>query len=269
MSTATRPKARMIRACCALCLPCLTLPYFMLKVTRMLLLVHLLITLCNRAKRSRGIKFGRVWLEPCSLVGPHMRTSASLLRLILMPAKAHPLYLTFLTLPCLTSTDISNLCTTTASSDPPQDAALIHTLSPYHIVTMVANDKPAGTLRYEEKPVYTTSNGCPVKGWYIPKFLYSSMPMLNVVPLDREHPLRVPSFTLLPPRSNAETRTCVDPESSQRVGQNGPLLLQDFHLIDLLAHFDRERIPERVVHAKGAGAYGEFEVTHDISDLVS
>jgi hypothetical protein len=33
-------------------------------------------------------------------------------------------------------------------------------------------------------------------------------------------------------------------------------LLQDFHLIDLLAHFDRERIPERVVHAKGAGAYG-------------
>ena len=59
-----------------------------------------------------------------------------------------------------------------------------------------------------------------------------------------------------------------DPESSQRVGQNGPLLLQDFHLIDLLAHFDRERIPERVVHAKGAGAYGEFEVLDDISDLV-
>lgn len=60
-----------------------------------------------------------------------------------------------------------------------------------------------------------------------------------------------------------------DPEASQRVGHNGPLLLQDFHLIDLLAHFDRERIPERVVHAKGAGAYGEFEVTHDISDIVS
>lgn len=60
----------------------------------------------------------------------------------------------------------------------------------------------------------------------------------------------------------------MNPENSQRVGQNGPLLLQDFHLIDLLAHFDRERIPERVVHAKGAGAYGEFEVTDDISDLV-
>jgi len=54
-----------------------------------------------------------------------------------------------------------------------------------------------------------------------------------------------------------------------RVGQNGPLLLQDFHLIDLLAHFDRERIPERVVHAKGAGAFGEFEVTDSVEDLVS
>ncbi|OBT55259.1 catalase [Pseudogymnoascus sp. 24MN13] len=57
-------------------------------------------------------------------------------------------------------------------------------------------------------------------------------------------------------------------EAYQRAGgPNGPLLLQDFHLIDQLAHFDRERIPERVVHAKGAGAYGEFEVTHDISDI--
>lgn len=59
----------------------------------------------------------------------------------------------------------------------------------------------------------------------------------------------------------------LNPEASQRVGHNGPLLLQDFHLLDLLAHFDRERIPERVVHAKGSGAYGEFEVTHDITDI--
>ncbi|KAH7170546.1 catalase-like domain-containing protein [Dactylonectria macrodidyma] len=79
------------------------------------------------------------------------------------------------------------------------------------------------TLRYNEKPVYTTSNGAPIgnaEGW-------------------------------------------------QRTGQMGPLLLQDFHLIDMLSHFDRERIPERVVHAKGAGAYSEFELTHDISDLAS
>lgn len=41
------------------------------------------------------------------------------------------------------------------------------------------------------------------------------------------------------------------PYETQRVGENGPLLLQDFHLVDLLSHFDRERIPERVVHAKG------------------
>lgn len=44
-------------------------------------------------------------------------------------------------------------------------------------------------------------------------------------------------------------------------------LLQDFHLIDKLAHFDRERIPERVVHAKGAAAHGYFEVTHDLSKI--
>ncbi|KKA29778.1 hypothetical protein TD95_005170 [Thielaviopsis punctulata] len=79
------------------------------------------------------------------------------------------------------------------------------------------------TYRYDETPVFTTSNGCPVK----------------------------------------------TPEGYQRIGQSGPLLLQDFNLIDLLAHFDRERIPERVVHAKGSGAYGEFEVTDDISDITT
>jgi catalase len=48
------------------------------------------------------------------------------------------------------------------------------------------------------------------------------------------------------------------PEQSVKVGSN--LLLRDSHLIEMLSHFNRERIPERVVHAKGAGAYGEFEV---------
>merc|ERR1712179_271026 len=45
----------------------------------------------------------------------------------------------------------------------------------------------------------------------------------------------------------------------------GPILLQDHVFLDEMSHFDRERIPERVVHAKGAGAFGSFEVTHDIS----
>ncbi|POW04565.1 hypothetical protein PSTT_10354 [Puccinia striiformis] len=52
-----------------------------------------------------------------------------------------------------------------------------------------------------------------------------------------------------------------------KVGSNGPLLLQDYHHIDLLQHFHRERIPERVVHAKGSGALGYLEITHDISDI--
>jgi len=51
----------------------------------------------------------------------------------------------------------------------------------------------------------------------------------------------------------------------QTVGKRGPILLQDINYIDEMAHFDRERIPERVVHAKGAGAFGYFEVTHDIT----
>ncbi|KAI0473413.1 catalase-like domain-containing protein [Xylariaceae sp. FL0804] len=57
------------------------------------------------------------------------------------------------------------------------------------------------------------------------------------------------------------------PYETQRVGENGPLLLQDFHLVDLLSHFDRERIPERVVHAKGSGAHGVFECTDPIPEL--
>jgi len=51
----------------------------------------------------------------------------------------------------------------------------------------------------------------------------------------------------------------------QTVGSRGPALLQDVVFMDEMAHFDRERIPERVVHAKGAGAHGYFEVTHDIT----
>lgn len=54
-------------------------------------------------------------------------------------------------------------------------------------------------------------------------------------------------------------------EDSMTVGPRGPVLLQDFYLHEKLAHFNRERIPERVVHAKGTGAFGKFTVTKDIT----
>ncbi|KKG16073.1 catalase [Methanosarcina sp. 2.H.T.1A.6] len=56
-----------------------------------------------------------------------------------------------------------------------------------------------------------------------------------------------------------------DDQNSLTAGERGPVLMQDVHLLDKLSHFDRERIPERVVHAKGAGAGGYFEVTADVT----
>jgi catalase len=53
-------------------------------------------------------------------------------------------------------------------------------------------------------------------------------------------------------------------EYSLSVGPDGPLLLQDHYLIQKMAQFNRERVPERVVHAKGSGAFGYFEVTADV-----
>ena len=52
-------------------------------------------------------------------------------------------------------------------------------------------------------------------------------------------------------------------------GPRGPMLLQDVWYLERLAHFDREVIPERRMHAKGSGAYGTFTVTHDISQYTS
>ncbi|HUU76519.1 MAG TPA: catalase [Methanoregulaceae archaeon] len=49
-------------------------------------------------------------------------------------------------------------------------------------------------------------------------------------------------------------------------GQHGPGLLQDIHLIEKLAHFDRECIPERVVHARGTGAHGYFQVYESMAE---
>ncbi|MDF1819688.1 MAG: catalase [Immundisolibacteraceae bacterium] len=56
-----------------------------------------------------------------------------------------------------------------------------------------------------------------------------------------------------------------DNQNTMTAGPRGPMLMQDFWFLEKLAHFDREVIPERRMHAKGSGAYGTFTVTHDIS----
>jgi catalase len=65
--------------------------------------------------------------------------------------------------------------------------------------------------------------------------------------------------------SHANGCPVVDNLNTLTAGPRGPVLLQDVWLLEKLAHFDREVIPERRMHAKGAGAYGTFVVTHDIS----
>ena len=65
--------------------------------------------------------------------------------------------------------------------------------------------------------------------------------------------------------TTAAGRPFFENEDSMTAGPRGPVLLQDYHLHEKLAHFNRERIPERVVHAKGTGAFGTFTVTGDIT----
>src|SRR5690606_32341156 len=60
-------------------------------------------------------------------------------------------------------------------------------------------------------------------------------------------------------------RPIADNTNTQTAGPRGPLLLQDVWFLEKLAHFDREVIPERRMHAKGSGAFGSFTVTHDIT----
>src|SRR5882724_12646042 len=56
-----------------------------------------------------------------------------------------------------------------------------------------------------------------------------------------------------------------DNQNSLTAGARGPLLMQDYQLLEKLAHQNRERIPERTVHAKGTAAYGTLTITHDIT----
>ncbi|OXB37841.1 catalase [Cryptococcus neoformans] len=77
---------------------------------------------------------------------------------------------------------------------------------------------------------------------------------------------KTPTYTL------SEGCPIADATTAQRLGScpvKGLMLMQDTQLIETLAHFSRERIPERTVHASAVGAWGEFEVTHDNSDITS
>ena len=65
--------------------------------------------------------------------------------------------------------------------------------------------------------------------------------------------------------TNATGAPVPDNTNILTAGRRGPALLQDIWLIEKMAHFDREVIPERRMHAKGWGAYGMFTVTHDIT----
>ncbi|MDX6250122.1 MAG: catalase [Kribbellaceae bacterium] len=69
--------------------------------------------------------------------------------------------------------------------------------------------------------------------------------------------------------SSGSTTSTGAPAPSDRnsltLGANGPLLLHDVHFLEQMAHFNRERVPERNVHAKGSGAFGVFETTEDVS----
>ena len=91
-------------------------------------------------------------------------------------------------------------------------------------------------------------------------------------------PLAAQTPKFVPPSTNpGETprkvcrRTAASPvgdnQNSRTAGPDGPVLLDNFHLLQKLARFDRERIPERVVHARGVAAHGEFESYEDLSGL--
>src|SRR5215813_693161 len=68
-----------------------------------------------------------------------------------------------------------------------------------------------------------------------------------------------------PQMTNAAGAPVGDNQNSLTAGPRGPMLLQDVWFLEKLAHFDREVIPERRVHAKGSGAHGKLTITHDIS----
>src|ERR1700679_3131946 len=75
--------------------------------------------------------------------------------------------------------------------------------------------------------------------------------------------------TSAPRLTTTQGRPVGNTQNSGTAGRRGPITLDDFQLFEKMAQFNRERTPERVVHAKGSGAHGHFLVTHDISKYTS
>ena len=69
----------------------------------------------------------------------------------------------------------------------------------------------------------------------------------------------------IPTMTTSSGAPVADNQNSLTAGPFGPVLIQDFHLLEKLAHQNRERIPERTVHAKGSGAYGTLTITNDVT----
>ena len=85
-------------------------------------------------------------------------------------------------------------------------------------------------------------------------------------PIPAEHPLMTENRS---PLTTNVGQPVADDQNSLRAGQRGPTLLEDYILREKLQHFDHERIPERIVHARGAAAHGYFELYESLSDLTT
>ena len=70
-----------------------------------------------------------------------------------------------------------------------------------------------------------------------------------------------------PPLTTQTGAIIADDENSLRAGERGPTLLEDGQFLEKIQHFDHERIPERVVHARGFGAHGYFELTNPLKGV--
>ena len=68
-----------------------------------------------------------------------------------------------------------------------------------------------------------------------------------------------------PVLTTAAGNPVADNQNTETAGPRGPALMQDYQLMEKMAHFNRERVPERLVHAKGAGAHGRLTITHDLA----